>query len=200
MKFGIDLGGSHVAIGLVDENSEIIEKRTYYMNDRRNVSLENYIVSSIVHGINEILQSTRYNLCQIESIGIATPGNPKDGYIKNVVNLEIKEFNITQKLREAFGSKNLKINIQNDGKCAALAEKYKGSLKDYNDCVFLCIGTGIGGAAFFGGKFIRLIRNAGFEFGHMVINKNGEQCNCGNKGCFEVYCSKKKFKEQMQKY
>ena len=199
MKFGIDLGGSHVAIGLVDENSEIIEKRTYYMNDRRNVSLEDYIVSSIVHGVNEILQSTKYNLCQIESIGIATPGNPKDGYIKNVVNLGIKEFNIAQKLRESFGSKNLKINIQNDGKCAALAEKYKGSLKDYNDCVFLCIGTGIGGAAFFGGKFIRPMRNAGFEFGHMVINKNGEKCNCGNKGCFEVYCSKKKFKEQMQK-
>lgn len=82
------------------------------MNDRRNVSLEDYIVSSIVHGINEILQSTRYNLCQIESIGIATPGNPKDGYIKNVVNLGIKEFNITQKLRETFGSKELKINLQ----------------------------------------------------------------------------------------
>ena len=191
MKFGIDLGGSHVAIGLVDENSEIIEKRTYYMNDRKNISLEDYIVRSIVHGINEILQSTRYNLCQIESIGIATPGNPKDGYIKNVVNLGIKEFNIAQKLREAFGSKELKINLQNDGKCAALAEKYKGSLKEYNDCVFLCIGTGIGGAVFFGGQFIKPIRNAGFEFGHMVINKNGELCNCGNKGCFEVYCSKK---------
>ena len=199
MKFGIDLGGSHVAIGLVDENSEIIEKRTYYLNDRKNVSLEDYIVSSIVHGVNEILQNTKYNLCQIESIGIATPGNPKDGYIKNVVNLGIKEFNITQKLREAFGSKDLKINLQNDGKCAALAEKYKGSLKEYNDCAFLCIGTGIGGAAFFGGKFVKPIRNAGFEFGHMVINKNGEQCNCGNKGCFEAYCSKKKFKEQMQK-
>ena len=96
MKFGIDLGGSHVAIGLVDENSEIIEKRTYYMNDRKNVSLEDYIVTSIVHGVNEILQNTKYNLCQIESIGIATPGNPKDGYIKNIVNLGIKEFNITQ--------------------------------------------------------------------------------------------------------
>ena len=195
MKFGIDLGGSHVAIGLVDENSEIIEKRTYYMNDRRNVSLEDYIVSSIVHGVNEILQSTKYNLCQIESIGIATPGNPKDGYIKNVVNLGIKEFNIAQKLRESFGSKNLKINIQNDGKCAALAEKYKGSLKDYNDCVFLCIGTGIGGAAFFGGKFIRPMRNAGFEFGHMVIEKNGRECNCGKKGCFETYASMKRLKQ-----
>ena len=199
MKIGIGLGGSHVAIGLVDENSEIIEKRTFYMNDRKNVCLEDYIVSSIVHGVNEILQSTKYKLCQIESIGIATPGNPKEGYIKNVVNLGIKEFNIAQKLRESFGSKNLNINLQNDGKCAALAEKIKGSLKDYNDCVFLCIGTGIGGAAFFGGNFVKPIRNAGFEFGHMVIKKDGEQCNCGNKGCFEVYCSKKKFKEQMQK-
>ena len=57
-------------------------------------------------------------------------------YIEKCCEFRNKEFNITQKLREAFGSKELKINIQNDGKCAALAEKYKGSLKDYNDCVF----------------------------------------------------------------
>ena len=198
MRIGIDLGGSHVAIGLVDENSEIIEKRTYYMNDRKNVKLEDYILSSIVHGVNEILLNTKYKLSQIERIGIATPGNPKDGIIKNVVNLGIKEFNISQKLREALGSNKLQISLQNDGKCAALAEKYKGSLKEYEDCVFLCIGTGIGGAAFFNGKFIRPIRNAGFEFGHMIIKKDGEKCNCGNKGCFEAYCSKKKFKAQMQ--
>ena len=55
MKFGIDLGGSHVAIGLVDENSEIIEKRTYYMNGRRNVSLEDYIVSSIIYAKLKVL-------------------------------------------------------------------------------------------------------------------------------------------------
>ena len=199
MKFGIDLGGSHVAIGLVDENSEIIEKRTYYMNDRRNVSLEDYIVSSIVHGINEILQSTRYNLCQIESIGIATPGNPREGHIKNAVNLGIADFNLEKALRDKFKEQYIgKINMLNDGKCAGLAEKNNGSLKNYSDCVFLCIGTGIGSAVFLNNQFLQPIRNAGFEFGHMVINKNGEQCNCGNKGCFEAYCSKKKFKEQMQ--
>ena len=68
MKIGIDLGGSHVAIGLVDDNYEIIEKRTYYMNDnnKKKVSLEDYIVNSIVHGINEILESTKYKLSQIE--------------------------------------------------------------------------------------------------------------------------------------
>lgn len=200
MKVGIDLGGSHVAVGLVDENHEIIEKRTYYMNDKGVVTLENYILSSIVHGINEILNSTSYKLNQIESIGIATPGNPKDGCIKNVVNLGIKEFDIANKLKVALGGSksNIEIKLQNDGKCAALAEKFNGSLREYDDCVFLCIGTGIGGAAFFNGQFLKPKRNSGFEFGHMIIKKDGEQCNCGNKGCFEAYCSKRKFKSQMQ--
>ena len=200
MKVGIDLGGSHVAIGLVEENHEIIEKRTYYMNDKGVVTLENYILSSIVHGINEILNSTSYKLNQIESIGIATPGNPKDGCIKNVVNLGIKEFDIANKLKVALGGSksNIEIKLQNDGKCAALAEKFNGSLREYDDCVFLCIGTGIGGAAFFNGQFLKPKRNSGFEFGHMIIKKDGEQCNCGNKGCFEAYCSKRKFKSQMQ--
>lgn len=197
MKIGIDLGGSHVAIGLVDDNYEIVEKRTYYMNARANEILENYILSSIVHGVNEILNSTGYKLNNIESIGIATPGNPKNGCIRNLVNLGIKEFNLSAKLREALGGK-IEIKLENDGKCAALAEKFNGTLKEYDDCVFLCIGTGIGGAAFFNGKFLKPKRNSGFEFGHMIIKKNGEKCNCGNNGCFEVYCSKRKFKEQMQ--
>lgn len=200
MKIGIDLGGTHVAIGLVDDYHEIIEKRTYYMNDRGNGTLENYILSSIVHGINEILDSTKYQLSQIDSIGIATPGNPKDGCIKNVVNLGIKEFDITNKLKEALGCSNINVEIklENDGKCAALAEKFNGSLREYEDCVFLCIGTGIGGAAFLNGHFLKPKRNSGFEFGHMIIGKEGEQCNCGNNGCFETYCSKRKFKEKMQ--
>lgn len=197
MKIGIDLGGSHVAIGLVDDNYEIIEKRTYYMNARANEILENYILSSIVHGVNEILNSTGYKLNNIEIIGIATPGNPKNGCIRNLVNLGIKEFNLSAKLKEALGGK-IEIKLENDGKCAALAEKFNGTLKEYDDCVFLCIGTGIGGAAFFNGKFLKPKRNSGFEFGHMIIKKNGEKCNCGNNGCFEVYCSKRKFKEQMQ--
>lgn len=201
MKIGIDLGGSHIAIGLVDDNHEIVEKRTYYMNDKGMATLEGYILSSIVDGINEILKSTNIRLNEIEAIGIATPGNPKDGCIKNVVNLGIKEFNIAEKLKLAFGelSFNVPIKLENDGKCAALAEKYLGSLKEYDDCIFLCIGTGIGGAVFYNGEFMKPKRNSGFEFGHMIIRKDGEKCNCGNNGCFEAYCSKRKFKEKMQK-
>lgn len=197
MRIGIDLGGSHIAIGLVDDNLEIIEKRTYYMNDRKSEILEDYIVSSIKDGIKAIIKSADIELEEIEQIGIAVPGNPKDGCIKNVVNLQIKEFNIAERLLKTF--ENVPIKLENDGKCAAIAEKYNGALKEYKDCVFLCIGTGIGGAAFINNTFLKPIRNSGFEFGHMIIRKDGEKCKCGNNGCFEAYCSKRKFKEEMQK-
>ena len=197
MKIGIDLGGSHIAIGLVDDNLEIIEKRTYYMKDRKSQLLEDYIVSSIKDGIKAIIKSADIKLEEIEQIGIAVPGNPKNGCIKNVVNLQIEEFNIAERLSNTF--ENVPIKLENDGKCAAIAEKYNGALKEYKDCVFVCIGTGIGGAAFINDTFLKPIRNSGFEFGHMIIKKDGEKCKCGNNGCFEAYCSKRKFKEEMQK-
>ena len=197
MKIGIDLGGSHIAIGLVNENSEIIEKRTYYITEKENKNIQSFIINSIIHGINEILQSIHLRLEDIKMIGIATPGNPKNGVIKNVVNLGVKEFKIEEKLKEAFGNTNIIVKLQNDGKCAALAEKRYGGLKDYKDCVFLCLGTGIGGAAFINDEMLKPMRNIGFEVGHMIIKKDGEKCNCGNNGCFEAYCSKKKFKQNM---
>lgn len=199
MKFGIDLGGSHIAIGLVNENYEIIEKRTYYTSEKDD-TIELYIVKCIVKGIKEILKSTNIDFSKIEQIGIATPGNPREGHIKNAVNLEIADFNLEKALRDKFKEQYIgKINMLNDGKCAGLAEKNNGSLKNYSDCVFLCIGTGIGSAVFLNNQFLQPKQNAGFEFGHMIIEKNGEKCGCGNRGCFEAYCSKRRFKEKMQK-
>ena len=79
-----------------------------------------------------------------------------------------------------------------------LRQKIQGT--EISKLVFLCIGTGIGGAVFMDGKFLRPKRNSGFEFGHMMIGKDDEcRCKCGNIGCFEVYCSKMKFKSQVQK-
>ena len=199
MKIGIDLGGSHIAVGLVDNNYEIMKQKTYYMSANKGSTYEDYIIKSINQGINEILKEENLKINKIEAIGIATPGSPKDGCISNLFNLKINKFNIKEELIKSFGEEiTVPIVLENDGKCAGLAEKYKGSLKDYADCVFLCIGTGIGGAAFINNKFLNPKRNSGFEFGHMIIKKDGEQCNCGNKGCFEAYCSKRKFKEKMQ--
>ena len=132
---------------------------------------------------------------KIESIGIASPGTPKDGKIFSMYNLGIKELDIAKMIQKYY---NIPVNIRNDGKCSALAEKKYGSLKEYNDCIFLCLGTGIGAGVFLDGKLLETKRAPGFEIGHMVINKNGIRCNCGKTGCFETYCSMKRFKDNVR--
>ena len=88
--------------------------------------------------------------------------------------------------------------LQNDAKCAAIAEKQWGSLKEYDDALFLILGTGVGGAAFLQGELLIPKRYSGFEVGHMVIEKNGVKCNCGREGCFEVYGSMKRLKQKIK--
>lgn len=185
MKIGIDIGGSHIAIALVNEEGKILEKNETDIEDIENaeVFIEKYIMKNI-H--NMVPQN------EIELIGIASPGTPKDGKIFSMYNLGIEELDIAKMIQKYY---NIPVNIRNDGKCSALAEKKYGSLKEYKDCIFLCLGTGIGAGVFLDGKLLEPKRAPGFEIGHMIINKNGIRCNCGKTGCFETYCSMKRFKD-----
>lgn len=185
MKIGIDIGGSHIGIGLIDgENIVWSKEKNFDREDRRN--LEETILCTIKSIIQDLLEENNLKLEQIELIGIAAPGTISQGVIVKAGNLNITNFDILSKLKEVY---NIPIQIRNDGKCAALAEKAYGAMKDYDDCVFINIGTGIGGGAFLGGKLLESKRYSGFEFGHMVINKGGRLCSCGKKGCFEAYAS-----------
>ena len=114
--------------------------------------------------------------------------------IVKATNLALEEFYLCEALEEKTG---LRTQIRNDAKCAALAEKKYGALKEYDDCIFLAIGTGIGGAAFLDGKLLQPDRNEGFEFGHMVIQSGGRPCSCGKKGCFETYASIRALKQRV---
>ena len=188
MKIGIDMGGSHVAIGIVNENGKIIEKfdkDIKTMGEQAKIEMATYIIENI----SKIKENY-----DIEEIGIGAPGTPKNGILTNLVNLEIKEFDIISILERHF---DIPIKLKNDAKCAGLAEKTYGALKDYQDAVFLCLGTGIGASVFMNGKELKPIQNPGMEIGHMVIDKNGIECNCGKKGCFETYCSIKRLKNKL---
>lgn len=193
MKIGIDLGGSHIGIGVINENGEILEKIETDLDIR---SLNNEI-NNIEEFIEKYLTDNVKNFIkkyEIEIIGVASPGTPKDGKITTLVNLGINELNITQILNKVC---NIPIVIRNDAKCAGLAEKIYGSLKPYSDAVFICLGTGIGGAIFVDNQLLTPKRNPGFELGHMIIERDGKLCNCGKKGCFETYCSMKRFKNKL---
>ena len=188
MKIGIDMGGSHVAIGIVNENGKIIEK---FEKDIKNVG--DQAKAEISTYIIEIISKIKENH-NIEKIGIGSPGTPRDGVLTNLINLKIKEFDISSILMEHF---DIPVLLKNDAKCAGLAEKTYGALKEYQDAVFLCLGTGIGASVFMNGKELKPIQNPGMEIGHMVIDKNGIKCNCGKTGCFETLCSVKRLKDKL---
>ena len=196
MKIGIDIGGSHIATGLVDKNGKLISKESRDINiskidDEKRV--ESILIEIIENEINMLLEKNDFTVGDISKIGIAVPGSPKGTKIRNLVNLHIKEFDLGEKLKEKY---NVNVKIKNDGKCAGIAEKQYGSLKKYSDCVFLCIGTGVGSSVFLDDELLEPRQNPGFEFGHMVVDKEGRKCNCGKCGCFETYASMKRFKAE----
>lgn len=192
MKIGIDLGGSHIGIGLVEQNNlKAVVDKFFTQEDRKNI--ETAILNNIDELINKILEENELSIKDIEKIGVASPGTVTNGHIISW-NLGLKDFNLQTKLIEKY---NLPVKIRNDGKCAALAEKKYGAMKNYDDCVFINIGTGIGGAAFIDGKLLEPKRFSGFEFGHITLVKDGLECTCGKKGCFERYASIKALKNRI---
>lgn len=184
MRIGIDLGGSHIAIGVVS-NNKIIEKYEIVINSKENI--KEFIENTIIQQVSKF-----YEKYDIEKIGIAVPGIVKNQKITSLINLGIGEYDIIKRLNE-LGLKN--ISIKNDGVCAAIAEMKIGSLKEFSNSIFLCLGSGIGGAICENGIAIPSNEKIGFEFGHMKIDKEKEQtCKCGQTNCFEVYGSIKRLK------
>ena len=188
MKIGIDIGGSHIGIGVVDENGRIIDKVETFIKDKSDI--EEKIEKYLVENVTKMLQ--KYSINQI---GIAVPGTVSDTKIIKAVNLGIEDYDLGKILEEKLKNEGytVKVKLKNDGKCAGLAEQ------GYDNSVFLCIGTGVGSAVIFNGKLLEPKDVPGFEFSHTIIQKNGLECNCGKRGCFEVYASLKRFKERVKK-
>lgn len=189
MKIGIDIGGSHIAVGLVDAN-EIVDKKEYEWTKEEKNDLFNSITKYSKKFINEIIQKKNVNT---ESIGI---GYPYKNIIDGIIYKDGKEYNLPEILFKEF---NIPTYLKNDVKCSALCEKILGNLKEYDNCIFMTLGTGIGGAYFYKNELVVPNKYPGFEIGHMVIETNGRQCKCGRKGCFEEYASMRVFREQFAK-
>lgn len=187
MRIGIDIGGSHIGVGLVDENGNIIIKREKDLLKKESLNLETTITNTIIEYINEIMIEESLNINQIKFIGIAYPASLRNGKIGKSTNLNFLEGeNIKESIKKNF---NIPVYIKNDAKCAAICEKKYGSLKEYSNCVFLTIGTGIGGAAFINYTLLSTTQNDLFKIGHITIQKDGIECKCGKRGCFEQYAS-----------
>ena len=190
MKIGIDLGGSHISIGVVDKDGKILDKRDKHLRGIAKRLIKSTIEETIISNIKEYQKNYK-----ITEIGIAVPGSVKNDKILKSVNLGLKDYDLVGVIKKEI---DLPIKIRNDAKCAALAESKYGALKKYNRVLFMTLGTGIGGAVIINGKLLDAGEYPGCEFGHMVIKENGLECNCGRKGCFEKYGSMRAFKDNLR--
>lgn len=181
VSIGIDIGGSHVAIGVVDSLGKIIKQHEKDFTVKEKEHLIDVAIEYIGKIISELKQKYQFS-----KIGLGIPGTMRNGIILKSVNLGIENYNIKKILEEKTG---LKVNIKNDTKCALIGEYKFGTCKKYQNVLFLTLGTGIGGGYIYKGEIMAGSEFDGFEIGHMVIKENGIKCNCGKNGCFEKYAS-----------
>ncbi len=187
MKYylGIDLGGTNIAAGVVDEEYKIIAKaKTSTLRHRT----AEEIVNSMADVAKEAVKEAALSLEDIESIGVGSPGTVDSdrGIIVYANNIGFLNTPVGDMLFEKLGRP---IYVENDANAAAYGEFVAGSAKNANSAVCITLGTGVGGGIIIDGKIYSGFNYAGAELGHTVIEVDGAQCTCGRRGCFEAYSS-----------
>lgn len=183
---GIDLGGTNIAAGIVDESFKIVKKGSTPTLVNRDPEL---IIADMGKLCLNLLAETGIGLEEVVCAGIAAPGsvNPRTGIIEYANNLPFLRFPIADTLRKYLPVR--KVYLENDANAAALGEAVGGAAKGKRLSVMITLGTGVGGGVIIDGKIYSGFNYAGAELGHTVIEYNGRQCSCGRKGCFEAYAS-----------
>lgn len=181
MRIGIDLGGMSVKAGLVDNEYNIV-KRDSIVTD---LTSGEQIIKDIVTLCKRMADSQSD---KIESIGIGVPGHV-DSKTRRVVhcnNIPVANVDLRAQVEKECG---IKTYIDNDANVAALGEVIAGAAKGYDSAVMITLGTGVGSGIVINKKIFVGCNGAAGELGHMVIKEDGLQCNCGRRGCYELYAS-----------
>lgn len=184
-NIGIDLGGTNIKVGVVDENYNIVGKSNIKTNLPRP---SEEIAESIAEGVRLACADAGISASDVNSIGIGTPGvaNRNTGVVLYSCNLGFNNFELGKVLEEKLGTQ---VFVENDANAAAFGEVVNGAGKGYKNVVVVTLGTGVGGGIIIDGKIYTGFNFCGGELGHTVIEYNGRQCGCGRKGCFEAYSS-----------
>ncbi|MBQ5310815.1 MAG: ROK family glucokinase [Oscillospiraceae bacterium] len=187
MKYyiGIDLGGTNIKAGVVDENYNIIAKasvKTACPRPAKDICDDMARVSEMA------AKEAGISIEDVEWIGIGTPGiaDNINGTIPYANNLGFRDVPVREYIQAHI---NKPVYVANDANAAAYGEFVAGSAKGATNVVCITLGTGVGAGIIVEGKILTGSNLAGAELGHMVIEVDGPQCTCGRKGCFEVFSS-----------
>lgn len=178
---GIDLGGTNIKMGLVDQKGTLRRKVEFSTNTT--LSARQVIEEMVSHA-----QQLAGDKGPIRGIGIGLPGflDRERGLIKSLTNLGWKQIPIRDWLEDAF---DCPVVIDNDANVAAFGEVWRGAGQGKQNVVCLTLGTGVGGGVILNGQLVHGHNDSAGEIGHIVIDPQGLDCNCGKRGCLETFAS-----------
>ena len=184
-RVGIDLGGTNIVAGVVNDRHEIVAFAKCKTACPRP---SEEIVADMARMTREAVKKAGISMDEVKGVGVGSPGvcNKDTGVVERAANLGFENLPICAMLSEMLGKK---VYIENDANAAALGEFIAGAAKDVNSCVCITLGTGVGGGVIIDGKVFAGSNFAGTELGHTVIEVDGELCSCGRRGCWEAYAS-----------
>ena len=190
MKYtiGVDLGGTNISVGIVNENYEIVKKGSVPTLAQRGPEP---IVHDMAELCKKLLAECEITMDDVTGAGIACPGtvNPATGIVEYANNIKFSDFPLVALFSKEMDMPAENVKIGNDANLAALGEAVAGAAKGASSSVMITLGTGVGGGVILDGKMLMGGAFGGAELGQAVIEMNGRQCSCGRKGCFEAYCS-----------
>ena len=183
--FGVDIGGTTIKMGFFETTGQLLDKWEIKTNTANDGS---EILPDVAKAIDNKLEQAGISKDEVQGVGVGVPGPVKsDGVVNRCVNLGWGVVNVAEELGNLTG---LPVKVGNDANVAALGEMWQGGGKGCKDVVMVTLGTGVGGGIIVDGKVVCGFNGAGGEIGHISVNPHAEDvCNCGNKGCLELYTS-----------
>ena len=178
---GVDIGGNTIKTGLVSETGSIIYQNKFDTNADRS---EQEVIGQIETSIRDAIDHAEQN--KLVGIGIGTPGMvDDDGVVKAPPNfVDFDNVRLRAVLEKRFQQT---VKVENDANAAAIAESKFGAGKKFPNFLFVIWGTGVGGGIILNNKIFRGPTGGAGEIGHITVDYNGPQCNCGSNGCVESY-------------
>jgi len=182
---GIDLGGTNIAAGIIDQAHQLVYKTSIKTDMSRGFDGLCKDMASLCH---TVVTAFGIEFNEILSVGIGCPGmiNEETGEIVFSNNLDIYHQPLGAQMAELLACP---VYCANDANAAALGEYVGGSGKSADSMIAITLGTGVGSGIIMDGKICGGFNYSGGELGHMVIQVEGRQCTCGRKGCLETYAS-----------
>ena len=181
MYIGIDVGGTNLKAGLVDQSGTILAVERTPLDFRGPESFADTLASLA----KAVMASGGAAAQDVEYVGIGIPGAVAGGDILYTANIPMKNVPLEKLFRQHL---DLPVLLGNDADCAAVGEWSCGVGRGTKHFIVITLGTGVGGGMILNGKLYSGC-GAGGEVGHIVLQKDGVPCNCGRRGCWEAYAS-----------